>query len=185
MEVWRVAIGNDCWSFSSFNSDDICVWVDWTKMAKENFAISFPKVVKNSDVCNFGIIVSKNVFSMLWNCFVNTKLISFISSKIFMNILPVEFIKVDGFKWLQMSSIQDVNCGKYLFTISFFSSFQFWVYIYIYIYCFCLLILTYYYLVSCFNWWGWCQAYDDHVINTNYSSLNLDILDNFFLVLSA
>ena len=72
MEVWRVAIGNDCWSFSSFNSDDICVWVDWAGMTKENFAISFPKVVKNSDVCNFGIIVSKNVFSMLWNCFVNT-----------------------------------------------------------------------------------------------------------------
>ena len=125
MDVWRVAIGNGCGSFSSFNSDDICVWVDWTGMAKENFAISLPKVMENSDVGNFEIIVSKNVFSMLWNYFFNTKLFSFISYKMFMNILLVEFIKVKGFKWLQKSSIQDVNCGKYLFTISFFSSFQF------------------------------------------------------------
>ena len=46
MDVWNVAIGNGCRSFSSFNSDGLCVWFDWTWMAKENFAVSFPKVVE-------------------------------------------------------------------------------------------------------------------------------------------
>ena len=43
MDVWSVAIGNGCWSFSSINSDDLCVWFDWTGTAKEIFAVSFPK----------------------------------------------------------------------------------------------------------------------------------------------
>ena len=42
MDVWSVAIGNGCWSFSSFNSDDLCVSFDWTGIAKEIFADSFP-----------------------------------------------------------------------------------------------------------------------------------------------
>ena len=46
MDVWNVAIGNGCRSFSSFNSDGLCVWFDWTWMAKENFAVSFPKIVE-------------------------------------------------------------------------------------------------------------------------------------------
>ena len=50
---------------------------------------------------------------------------------------------------------------------------------------FCIFILIYYYLLSFFNWLHWCQAYDEKVINTNNSSLNLDILDNFLLAFFA
>ena len=64
----------------------------------------------------------------------------------------------------------------------FFASRPFHYYYYwIFFFKFCLLILIYYYLVSFFNWLHWCQAYDEKVINTNNSSLNLDILDNFLL----
>ena len=40
--------------------------------------------------------------------------------------------------------------------------------------------------VRIFYIWGrWCQAYDKKVVNTNNSSLNLDILDNLLLAISA
>ena len=50
----------------------------------------FQKVLKHSDAGNFGIITSKNVLSLLWNSFVNTKFFSFISYKMFMNILSAD-----------------------------------------------------------------------------------------------
>lgn len=46
IDVWSVVIGNGCWTFSSFNSDDLCVWFDWTGMPKENYVVSFPKIVE-------------------------------------------------------------------------------------------------------------------------------------------
>ena len=60
MKVWSVAIGNGCWSFSSINSDDLCVWFDWTG-PKKFLRFLFQKVLKHSDAGNFGIITSKNV----------------------------------------------------------------------------------------------------------------------------
>ena len=122
-----------------------------------------------SHVGNFGIITSKFFLSMLLNCFVNTKFFSFTSYKMFMIILSIDFIKANGLNWLHKSSIQDVNWGKYLFTVSFF---------------FILLILTYYYgkffqfvvLMSSLWWVGG---------KYKQSSLYLDILDNFLLVFSA
>ena len=58
----------------------------------------FQKLLKHSHVGNFGIITSEIVLSILLNCFVNTKFFSFISYKMLMNILSMDFIKANGLK---------------------------------------------------------------------------------------
>ena len=58
----------------------------------------FQKLLKHSQVGNFGIITSEIVLSILLNCFINTKFFSFISYKMLMNILSMDFIKANGLK---------------------------------------------------------------------------------------
>ena len=81
----------------------------------------FKKLLKHSHVGNFGIINSKIVLSMLLNYFVNTKFFSFISYKMFMTILAMDFIKANGLSdFISHLFKMSTELGKYLFTISFF-----------------------------------------------------------------
>ena len=147
----------------------MCVGLIEYRWPKKIFPFLFQKLLKHSHVGNFGIITSKKFLSMLLNYFINTKFFSFTSYKMFMIILSMDFIKANGLNWLHKSSIQDVNWGKYLFTVSLF---------------FILLILTYYYgkffqfvLLMSSLWWVGGK--------NKQSSLYLDILDNFLLVFYA
>ena len=64
---------------------------EWQK--KKFMQFLFQKLLKHSDVGTFGIITSKNVFSMSWNHVINT-IFFLISYKMFMNSLSVDCVCV-------------------------------------------------------------------------------------------
>ena len=101
------------------------VYIKWIfemsglNIMKENFAVLFSKNCWNIVIPHGTVLSIQNYFLL------------FLIKCSWINILWVDFIKVNGLKWLHNSFIQDINCGIYLFTISFLSSFKYLVFLHI------------------------------------------------------